>query len=348
VCTFIQTMAFCNKQSSLVGKEDLSPLATKLQQAWLQSQLFKVQKNDPSPFSFSARHKAEDQTDVEPLAHKLVFSHIIEKHTLPPLYSHSTKDSLKDYNLHNHGAFSHKASTNVGDGNFGGDSEPNMMTFLNEILMEEDIDDEPCMQIECTVFQAMENEFADLIREDSLSSTSGNKNFENNMVHVGGVVDYNKTQNIEPSGCTQLYEQLFEDDLVHEYTDMLCQDVSQLNYCNNMDIITTRNPQSTVSMHPASNFSTSNKVDEHGGISMATCLPCGDDKGVQCNVNFAFEFGDEDHLPELLFKCGEAIGQNDLRKATQIIVELRELSSPNGSGVQRMAHYVTDALVIFL
>jgi hypothetical protein len=44
-------------------------------------------------------------------------------------------------------------------------------------------------------------------------------------------------------------------------------------------------------------------------------------------------------------RCGEAIGQNDLRKATQIIVELRELSSPNGSGVQRMAHYVTDALV---
>jgi hypothetical protein len=47
-------------------------------------------------------------------------------------------------------------------------------------------------------------------------------------------------------------------------------------------------------------------------------------------------------------RCGEAIGQNDLRKATQTIVELRELSSSNGSGVQRMAHYVTDALVIFL
>lgn len=302
MCTFIQTMAFCNKQSSLEGKEDLSPLATKLQQAWLQSQLFKVQKNDPSPFSFSVRHKVQDQNDAEPLAHKLVFSHIIEKHTLPPLYSYSTKDSLKDYNLHNHGSFSHKAPTNVGDGNFGGDSEPNMMTFLNDILMEEDIDYKPCMQIECTVFQAMENEFADLIREGSLSSTSGSKNFENNMVHVGGVIDYNKTQNIEPLGCTQLFEQLFEDDLVHEYTNMLCQDVSQLNYCNNMDIITTKNPQSMVSMHLASNFSTSNKPDEHGGISMATCLPCGDDKGVQCNVNFAFEFGDEDHLPELLFK----------------------------------------------
>ncbi len=45
------------------------------------------------------------------------------------------------------------------------------------------------------------------------------------------------------------------------------------------------------------------------------------------------------------FRCGEAIEQNDLRMATQIIIKLRELSSPNGNGVQRMAHYVTNALV---
>ncbi len=44
-------------------------------------------------------------------------------------------------------------------------------------------------------------------------------------------------------------------------------------------------------------------------------------------------------------RCGEAIGQNDLRQAIQIITKLHELSSPKGSGVQRMAHYVTYALV---
>jgi hypothetical protein len=44
-------------------------------------------------------------------------------------------------------------------------------------------------------------------------------------------------------------------------------------------------------------------------------------------------------------RCGEAIKQNDLRMATQIITKLRELSSPNGNGVQRMAHYITNALV---
>jgi hypothetical protein len=45
------------------------------------------------------------------------------------------------------------------------------------------------------------------------------------------------------------------------------------------------------------------------------------------------------------FRCGEAIEQNDLKVATQIITKLRELSSPNGNGVQRMAHYITNALV---
>ncbi len=44
------------------------------------------------------------------------------------------------------------------------------------------------------------------------------------------------------------------------------------------------------------------------------------------------------------FRCGEAIKQNDLKVATQIITKLRELSSPNGNGAQRMAHYITNDL----
>jgi hypothetical protein len=38
-------MVFFNKQSNFVEKYDLSPLTTKVQQAGLQSQLPKVQKN---------------------------------------------------------------------------------------------------------------------------------------------------------------------------------------------------------------------------------------------------------------------------------------------------------------
>ncbi len=44
-------------------------------------------------------------------------------------------------------------------------------------------------------------------------------------------------------------------------------------------------------------------------------------------------------------RCGEAIKQNDLKLAIQIITKLCELSSPNGNGVQCMSHYITNALV---
>jgi hypothetical protein len=47
-------------------------------------------------------------------------------------------------------------------------------------------------------------------------------------------------------------------------------------------------------------------------------------------------------------RCAEAVKQNDVRKASTIIAELRALTSPSGSGAQRMAHYFTDALVRFL
>ncbi len=47
-------------------------------------------------------------------------------------------------------------------------------------------------------------------------------------------------------------------------------------------------------------------------------------------------------------RCAEAIGQNNVKNANGIIAELHDHSSSNGNGVQRMAHYVTTALVIIL
>jgi hypothetical protein len=69
-------MAFTNKQSNFVatGGGESSPLAAKLQQAWLQSQLPKVRDSTPYPSSFDAETRAFDaqaqafnQTSREPL-----------------------------------------------------------------------------------------------------------------------------------------------------------------------------------------------------------------------------------------------------------------------------------------
>ncbi|CAK9207175.1 unnamed protein product [Sphagnum troendelagicum] len=302
-------MAFSNKQSDLVEKGDLSPLTTKLQQAWLQSKLPKVQKNESSPFSFNTSHKVQYQIDAEPLIHKSLSSHLPEKIFSPLLYSYSTKDSIQCSSSPNHEPLSPKALTNDGDLKFGEESEPNMITYFDAILMEEDIDDRVCMGIECLVTQALQKEFADLISEDFVPPINGTDICGN--MEVARDIDSNNICNNESLDINQLPQELFEDHLVHEFGNVLGENDSKNEYIS-------------------------------AGVAM--CFPRGAEK-VQHDVNFEFENGDDNHLPILLLRCGEAIQQNDLKVATQIITKLRELSSPNGNGVQRMAHYVTNALV---
>jgi hypothetical protein len=281
-------MASCNKQSNLVGKGDSSPLSTKLQEAWLQSQLLKVQKSDPSSFSFSTRRRTQYQIDTEPLAHKSTFSHLLKKPSLSPLYSYSTKES-------SHGLLLPGAPTNMGVMECDGESDTSIITFVNDMLMEKDIDYEVCMRTESNMCLAMEKGFIDLLH-DSLPPTERSNNFEN-MVQVGGVIDYSNNQ----LDITQLLEELFEDRLIQEYTKMY-QNVSQLNHCNISDIAMDKHSQSMDSTNCASNFATSSRLDEHSNTRVAMCLQCGGDERVQHNGNFAFEFGDEDHLSDLLLK----------------------------------------------
>jgi hypothetical protein len=91
------------------------------------------------------------------------------------------------------------------------------------------------------------------------------------------------------------------DHLIEEYTKIY-QNVAQLNHCNGSDIAMDTHSQSMDSTNCASNFATSTRLDEHSNTRVAMCLQCGGDEGVQHNVNFAFEFGDEDQLSDLLLK----------------------------------------------
>ncbi|CAK9278045.1 unnamed protein product [Sphagnum jensenii] len=50
-------------------------------------------------------------------------------------------------------------------------------------------------------------------------------------------------------------------------------------------------------------------------------------------------------LSNLLLRCAQAVEQNDISHASELIAELRQHSSPYGSGAQRTAHYFTEALV---
>jgi len=266
MCIYVfQAMAFSNKQSNLVEKGDLSPLTTKLQQAWLQSQLPKVQKNESSPFSFNTSHRIRYQIDVEPLIHKSLSSRLPEKFFSPLLYSYSTKDSIQCSSFPNHEPLSSKTSTNVGDLKFGEESEPNMMTYFDAILMEDDIDDKLCMGLECRVYQALQKEFTNLIGEDFVPPINGTDICGN--MEVGGEIYSNNICNDESLDINQLPQELFEDHFVHESGNVLGENDSQNEYIST-------------------------------GVAM--CLPHGGEK-VQHNVDFTFEFGD-DNLPILLLK----------------------------------------------
>ncbi len=242
------------------------PLTTKLQQAWLQSQLPKVQKNESSPFSFTTSHRIQYQIDVEPLIHKSLSSHLTEKLFPLLLYSYSTKDFIQCSNFPNHEPLSSKTLTNVGDLKFGEKSEPNMMTYFDAILMEEDIDDKVCMGLECTICQALQKEFANLIGEDFVPPINETDICGN--MEVVGEIDSNNICKNEFLDINQLPQELFEDHLVHEYGNILGENDSQNEYIN---------------------------------AEVAMCFPHGGEK-VQHNVDFAFEFGDDNHLPILLLK----------------------------------------------
>jgi hypothetical protein len=263
MCIYVfQAMAFSNKQSNLVEKGDLSPLTTKLQQAWLQSQLPKVQKIESSPFSFNTSHKVRYQTDAEPLIHKSLFSRLPEKKISPLLYSYSTKDSIQFSSFPNDEPLSSKTLTNVGDLKFDEKSEPNTITYFDAILMEEDIDDKLCMALECIVCQTLQKEFANLIGEDFVPPIDGTEICGN--MEVGAEIDSNN----KSLDINQLPQELFEDHLVHECGNILGENDSQNEYIS---------------------------------AGMTMCLPHGAEK-VQHNVDFTFEFGDDNDLPILLLK----------------------------------------------
>jgi hypothetical protein len=87
-------------------------------------------------------------------------------------------------------------------------------------------------------------------------------------MELGGEIDSNNICNNESLDINQLPQELFENHLVHEYGNILGENDLQNEYIS---------------------------------ATVAMCLPHGGEK-VQHNVDFAFEFGDDNHLPILLLK----------------------------------------------
>ncbi|CAK9275523.1 unnamed protein product [Sphagnum jensenii] len=323
-------MTFTDKQNSLARGDGHLPLATKLQQVLLQSQLPKPQNSGSSPLSSS------NETQKSSRSYKSLISNFPIRSSVPMLYSYSTKDSNLGTN----------ESRSMGDFSYGGEPKP-LITCLDEMLMEDDISDDlnMCLHQEDVAYQTIEKGFADLIDKDSLSQAHGNKTFD--FDERKRFEEYNNVWKIESLNFTQLSEKIMEDHLMNELCQHEAQSpcVSVSSQSNSGDVV-TNNVHCMDPMHNISNPFSSNELKGHINTTMGIYRPFNVNGGIEDNaIKFVFTNGDENQLANKLIKCAEAIGQNDVKNANGIIAELHDLSSSNGNGVQRMAHYVTTALV---
>jgi hypothetical protein len=361
-------MASRKKDTSSMGVGEGTSLATKLQQAWLQSQLPKVPRNrNPSSsssiFSGTETSKAPNQTNPHPAASttsKPAFSSPTPKGLVPPtLRSYSIKESNICNDQGSSSPSSDGSSTSRTQGRVGELAESeSLTTFIDDMLMEEDMDNTWFMDQESNAYQAMEKSFADLIDEVPVLPplhTESNM-FENNEKGVVATTDeYNKKSSSNDSlDFTRLSEEVLEDRVLNEVTDLLSQQLGQMclsleSTTSNNKIYMTNTAYYLDPLHTARVTTISNNRPHETTATMSAAsmhhLGKSTGGGLQHDLKFAFKTGPEDELVDLLIRCAEAIGQNDVTTASQLVVELRECSSPYGSGAQRMAHYFTDALV---
>ncbi|XP_024397051.1 scarecrow-like protein 14 [Physcomitrium patens] len=74
-------------------------------------------------------------------------------------------------------------------------------------------------------------------------------------------------------------------------------------------------------------------------------LLCGAVEGSKVSADNAVPSSSSGSLTELLYRCALAVSQGNVREATDLLSDLRQISSPNGNATQRMAHYFMEALV---
>jgi hypothetical protein len=286
-------MTFTNKQNSLVRGDGHSPLATKLQQVLLQSQLPKPQNSGSSPLSSSNETKHQYETQKSPQSYKSLISNFPIRSSVPRLYSYSTKDSNLGKN----------ESQSMGDFSYGGESKP-LITCLDEMLMEDDINDDlnMCIHQENVAYQTIEKGFADLIDKDSLSQAKGTKTFDSN--ERKRFEEYNNVWKIESLNFTQLSEKFMEDRLMNE----LCQHETQspcvsVSFQSNSGDVVTSNVHCMDPMHNISSPFSSNEPKEHINTRMGIYQPFNVNGGIQDNaIKFVFTNGDENQLTNKLIK----------------------------------------------
>lgn len=159
-----------------------SPLSMQLQQAWLQTQLPKrnvpkldylsplpspdyLNRSSPDPFQ---QQQQQQQQFVPAGSRSSSFSQRSPSYSqTSPLYSPDTFSEAYSSQSDVGSAL----SSGGGLDEVGAESEPMeedmMLQYLSDMLMDEEMNDQKCMYVQCSAYQAMNQELADLIGDGS-------------------------------------------------------------------------------------------------------------------------------------------------------------------------------------
>lgn len=369
-----------SKQRNGLGSLE-SPLATQLQQAWLQTQLPKrnVPKLDflsplPSP-DYLNRSSPDPFQQQQPQQFVPAASRSSSYSQQSPSYSQTSPQYSPDAFSEAYSSHSDLSSavSNGGQDEAGAESEPMeedmMLQYLSDMLMDEEMNDQKCMYVQCSAYQAMTRELADLIGDGS-------------PTHDGNLTqdDYGDSYEVpssypEPEKDTTVNSWIDEvlnsnpNDFLPEndgvgaarYSD-IAQEMSSI--VSGITNISTGSPPRDsdpipILASPASipvpaateaagrtedPSSNAEKLDE---TSAYECPYLENDR-TQTRVDYTNGRSGIESLAELyplLMQCAQAVAADDVREAHQLINHLRSKVSPLGDGGERMGYYMVEALV---
>ncbi|KAK8361781.1 hypothetical protein V6Z12_A03G060000 [Gossypium hirsutum] len=187
-----------------------------------------------------------------------------------------------------------------------------MLKYINEMLMEEDMEEKTCMLQDCLALQAAEKSFYEVLGHEYPLSTDPIPAYTD---QTGGSPDLQRgiPPSIEPSGSSLLGSKGRKN---YERGD-----VDDLEQGENED-----DPR--CSLNESSQRVWPQKGTSKGGTARRK-------NGKKSEVV---------DLWSLLTQCAQAVTINDQRTANELLKQISQNSSTTGDGTQRLAHYFADAL----
>ncbi|KAL0922401.1 hypothetical protein M5K25_006384 [Dendrobium thyrsiflorum] len=246
-----------------------------------------------------------------------------------------------------------------------------VLSYINQILMEEDGDQKVDMLQEHPALLAAEKGFLDILCETQSSSSSSSSS--DHRTPTSNRSCYNSSDDsLSPQGTD-----LNVSDVLGDGTGLRSWHynlgIEQLSHFlpNHHKLTSASSPATTSTTRKNAHFSDDDleaeqgRTFKHSALYLDSDVPpemfdfllhkdCKQEKPVEANCNSnanrksrrkkRLEKTDSVDLNFLLLQCAEAVSNNELHRANGLLIQIRQSSSPFGDAEQRIAHYFANGL----